>query len=86
MKNPLSQPTSQFLESWWVEISTQSPHCDYYFGPFASHSEAVRAQPGYVEDLGREGSEVLALSVLCRCPPEVLTVEYPEMVRFKAYA
>ncbi|MEM9148875.1 MAG: DUF1816 domain-containing protein [Cyanobacteria bacterium P01_F01_bin.3] len=85
MKKPLSQPTSQFLESWWVELSTQSPRCDYYFGPFASHGEAVRAQPGYVEDLEQEGSEVLTLSVLCRRPPEVLTVEYPAVAWSKAY-
>lgn len=78
MKNPLMQLTSLFREPWWLALSTQYPRCDYYFGPFASHGEAVRAQPGYVEDLEQEGSEVLGLFVLCRRPPAELTMEYPE--------
>lgn len=86
MKNPLSQLTSLFREPWWVELSTQSPRCDYYFGPFASHGEAVRAQAGYVEDLEQEGSEVLGLFVMCRRPPEELTVEYPEVAWSEACA
>ena len=78
MKSLANQLFGLFRKSWWLEISTASPRCEYYFGPFRSESEAVQARSGYVEDLEQEGSELLRVSVVHRPVPAELTVEYPE--------
>lgn len=59
--------------SWWAEISTTSPYCIYYFGPFSTLNEAKVASPGYVEDLEGEGARDIGV-VIRRCQPEVLTI------------
>lgn len=59
--------------SWWAEISTTSPHCIYYFGPFSTSNEAKVASPGYVEDLESEGASDIVV-VIQRCQPKVLTI------------
>lgn len=58
---------------WWVEISTDSPHCIYYFGPFQNLKEAETAQRGYLEDLESEAAQGIVVNIK-RCKPEVLTV------------
>ena len=78
MKNLVNQLIGRNVKSWWLETSTESPRCEYYFGPFGSESEAVQARSGYVEDLEHEGSELLRVSVVRRQAPAELTVEYPE--------
>ena len=78
MKNLVNKLIGLYEKSWWLEISTTSPRCEYYFGPFGSESEAVQARPGYVEDLEQEGSELLRVSVVRRQAPGELTVEYPK--------
>ncbi len=65
----------------WIEIITDSPRCTYYFGPFASESEAEAAKVGYIEDLEAEGSKGLAVMVK-RCKPESLTI-YDDSLDFK---
>jgi len=57
----------------WVEITTESPRCTYYFGPFANESEADTAKFGYIEDLEAEGATGL-IALVKRCKPEQLTV------------
>ncbi len=64
--------------AWWVEVKTVSPHCVYYFGPFASSAEAEASKPGYVEDLERESAEGITVSVR-RGKPNELTIEYPQL-------
>lgn len=59
--------------AWWVEVTTQSPTCVYYFGPFASVQEAQEELPGYLEDLTQEGAQSIKASVK-RCQPAELTV------------
>ncbi|MDJ0702188.1 MAG: DUF1816 domain-containing protein [Leptolyngbyaceae cyanobacterium MO_188.B28] len=76
MKSLVSQLIGLYQKSWWLEISTESPRCEYYFGPFESESEAVQARSGYVEDLEQEGSELRRVLVVRRRPPEELTVDY----------
>ncbi|NEP19670.1 MAG: DUF1816 domain-containing protein [Leptolyngbya sp. SIO4C1] len=61
---------------WWVKVSTESPHCLYYFGPFSSQHEATYAQPGYIEDLMQEGAEQIQAAITRQQAPEQLTVEY----------
>lgn len=67
----------QFVESftspWWVEITTATPKCMYYFGEFTNKLEARSAVPGYVEDLNGEGAQGIKV-VLKRCNPKELTV------------
>lgn len=58
--------------AWWAEITTTSPRCTYYFGPFQSYDEAKQAYPGYIEDLDGEGAQGIIV-VVKRCNPEVLT-------------
>ena len=65
----------------WVEIVTDTPRCTYYFGPFASETEAEVAKFGYIEDLETEGCKGLAVMVK-RCKPETLTV-YDDSLDFK---
>lgn len=58
---------------WWVKITTVSPHCLYYFGPFASFEEARQEQGGYLEDLEEEGARGISLSIE-RGNPHALTI------------
>lgn len=80
MKSLVNQLIGLYRKNWWLQISTESPYCDYFFGPFESESEAVKARPGYVEDLEQEGSELLSVSVVRRQAPTELTIEYSEAV------
>lgn len=59
--------------AWWAEITTNSPRCTYYFGPFQSYDEAKQAYPGYIEDLNSEGAQEIVV-VIKRCQPELLTI------------
>lgn len=59
--------------AWWVEIKTDAPRCTYYFGPFASATEAEQHKGGYVEDLMQEGAQDIRLSIK-RCKPTKLTI------------
>ncbi|MEA5465818.1 DUF1816 domain-containing protein [Leptothoe sp. PORK10 BA2] len=78
MKNFTNQLFGLFQKSWWLEISTVSPSCEYYFGPFGSENEALQEQPGYMEDIEQEGSKVQKVLVTHRKTPAQLTVEYPQ--------
>jgi hypothetical protein len=59
---------------WWVEISTITPKCLYYFGPFSSSVEAQAHQSGYIEDLQKEGAQGITAQVK-QCQPAFLTQE-----------
>jgi Domain of unknown function (DUF1816) len=59
--------------AWWVEITTDSPRCVYYFGPFLSSKIAKESRSGYVEDLEQEGAQDIAVKVK-RCKPKNLTI------------
>ena len=76
MQSSVNQRLDVSNKSWWLEISTQSPACHYHFGPFASESEVVLAQPGYEADLAKEGCELVGTWVVARHqPPANLTLE-----------
>ena len=63
----------KFNQPYWIEITTKSPFCIYYFGPFDSYIEAKTMQSGYVEDL--EGEKATGISVeIKRCMPTKLTI------------
>ncbi len=57
---------------WWIEVTTSEPNCIYYFGPFATSTEANTLCPGYVHDLINEGAEEI-YTVIKRCQPSELT-------------
>lgn len=57
----------------WVEITTITPSCTYYFGPFASRSSAEDAHLGYLEDLKGEGAQGIEI-VIKQCKPTTLTI------------
>lgn len=59
--------------AWWVEITTESPRCTYYFGPFAAEQTATNAKSGYIEDLQREDAQEIR-AVVKRCKPTNLTI------------
>ncbi|MDX1976603.1 MAG: DUF1816 domain-containing protein, partial [Pseudanabaenaceae cyanobacterium bins.68] len=61
--------------AFWIEISTASPRCIYYFGPYFSRSEAEQAKPGFEEDLVREGATGLVAMIFQRPTPDILTIE-----------
>jgi hypothetical protein len=60
--------------AWWVEIGTDRPDCTYYFGPFASATEARTHTSGYVEDLESEAAEGIHIS-LKRGKPTQITID-----------
>ena len=57
----------------WVEVTTSTPRCTYYFGPFASRSDALEAQIGYLEDLKGEGAQDIK-AMIKKCKPSTLTI------------
>lgn len=59
--------------AYWVKISTESPQCIYYFGPFSSSDEAEAHSDGYYEDLVGEAAQNIVVSVE-RCRPKELTI------------
>lgn len=73
LKNLLPGFLPKLGMAWWVEITTESPRCTYYFGPFQNSSEALAACPGYVEDLESEQAQGIETNIKC-CKPGVLTV------------
>lgn len=73
MKELWTNVLNAFGKAWWVEIVTESPRCTYYFGPFASSTEAESAKSGYIEDLEQEGAQGIKLAIK-RCKPEKLTI------------
>ena len=64
-------------QAWWVEITTERPHCTYYFGPFISAVEADAAKIGYVEDLESESAQGIQVAIK-RCKPVQMTIDYEE--------
>jgi Domain of unknown function (DUF1816) len=50
-------------QAWWVEISTERPHCVYYFGPFTTAVEADAAKVGYIEDLESESAQGIQFTI-----------------------
>jgi hypothetical protein len=71
--NKLANVANALGLAWWVEVTTASPPCTYYFGPFWSSDEADDARGGYVEDLEQEGAQGIFATVK-RCKPEALTI------------
>lgn len=76
MKNIIDKIVKFFSKAWWLEISTEAPSCEYYFGPFSSEREALQEKPGYLEDIEREGSQIRQVSIAHRQAPPELTIEY----------
>ncbi|WP_019502335.1 DUF1816 domain-containing protein [Pseudanabaena sp. PCC 6802] len=62
---------------WWVEVTTSSPQCVYYFGPFLNFIEASNLCPAYVEDLVAEGAQNITTAIK-RCYPAELTKFYED--------
>ncbi len=76
MQNVFNKLQGMFAKDWWIEISTDLPHCLYYFGPFQSKTEAAQSEAGYVEDLKQEGAEIIQVTMMKCSSPEQLTVDY----------
>ena len=72
MKEVLLTVLEQIGMAWWVEVTTDTPKCTYYFGPFLTSSEASAHQPGYLEDLKTEGAQDIQVQMK-RCKPRNLT-------------
>ncbi|HEY9825858.1 MAG TPA: DUF1816 domain-containing protein, partial [Stenomitos sp.] len=49
LKGQLASFLNRVGLAWWVEVTTQSPKCVYYFGPFASSQEAEVELPGFLK-------------------------------------
>jgi hypothetical protein len=62
-------------QAWWVEITTDRPHCTYYFGPFATAVEADESKAGYIEDLESESAQGMQVAIK-RCKPVQMTIDY----------
>jgi hypothetical protein len=64
-------------QAWWVEVTTERPHCTYYFGPFGTAVEADEAKVGYIEDLESESAQGIQVAIK-RCKPAQMTIDYEE--------
>lgn len=75
MKNELWLNTLELLGmAWWIEVTTESPKCTYYFGPYVSADEAKTEQAGFIADLEGEGAQSIRATIK-RCRPAQLTIE-----------
>lgn len=63
-----------FKRDWWIKVTTDSPLCTYYFGPFDTIQEAKYCQGGYVEDLENEGASGISAKIQWT-QPQTLTLE-----------
>jgi hypothetical protein len=80
MKDALLSLRSALGFAYWVRISTESPQCIYYFGPFASSAEAEAHSDGYYEDLVGEAAQNIVVSLQRRAPKELtITEDWGEM-------
>jgi len=70
--------------AFWVEISTDSPKCTYFFGPFLTKEEATKTKDGYLDDLKGEGAIGIQYAIK-QIKPTQLTIfeEGDETVNFK---
>jgi hypothetical protein len=73
MKELLINLMNTFGLAFWVKISTESPKCIYYFGPFMTLKDAQISQTGYIEDLEVEGAQGIKVNIK-RCKPNTLTI------------
>lgn len=60
---------------WWVKVTTDRPHCTYYFGPFVTKIEAATNKSGYIEDLESELAAVVRVEI-ARDRPVQLTIKH----------
>lgn len=60
---------------WWVKISTSRPKCIYYFGSFDNKSEAMKALPGYIEDLEQEQAKGISVEIKQEYPKSLTIAE-----------
>lgn len=74
MKDTLLSLLGSLGLAYWVKITTDSPTCTYYFGPFANELEAKVAQAGYCEDLRGEGAQNIVVAYERRRRPSELTI------------
>ena len=58
---------------WWIRVTTYSPGCVYYFGPFDSWTEAESKQVDYIEDIKKEGVPEI-ISQIKQFQPKQLTI------------
>jgi Domain of unknown function (DUF1816) len=75
IQNIWSNLLDRIGRAWWIEVTTEHPHCVYYFGPFANASAADRAKSGYVEDLENELAQGIQVTI-AQCHPIELTIDY----------
>lgn len=73
-----SSKTVSVTLPWWVKIVTERPPCTYFFGPFASASEARDNQAGYIEDLEQEGATGIERLILQDRPQTLTIYDEPE--------
>ncbi|WP_017295133.1 DUF1816 domain-containing protein [Geminocystis herdmanii] len=73
MKELLIKILDLFGLACWLEISTESPRCTYYFGPFLTKKDARISQDGYIEDLLEEGTKGITVTTK-RFKPRDLTI------------
>ncbi len=74
MKDTLLSLLGSLGLAYWVKITTDSPTCTYYFGPFSTELEGQVAQAGYCEDLRAEGAQNITVTCERRRRPSELTI------------
>lgn len=57
----------------WIKVTTESPRCVYFFGPFLTVKGARMMQQGYLDDLRGEGAGGIKTEIQ-RFKPSELTI------------
>lgn len=57
----------------WIKVTTESPRCVYFFGPFLTVKGARKEENGYLEDLRGEGAGSIKTEIK-RFKPTELTI------------
>ncbi|MEG4218193.1 DUF1816 domain-containing protein [Microcoleus sp. Pol14C6] len=70
----LAQPASSTRRGeWWVEVETDSPKRNYYFGPYDSRQEASNSSNRYIRDLENKGAKKISINIKQGSQPTQLT-------------
>ena len=71
--------------NWWIEIIVDGPACIYYFGDFNNYQEAEHSKNKYIQDLEREGTEIVDTRI-GQYSPEELTIYLDNMFRHSKFS
>ena len=68
-----STDESSYEEAWWLEITTNQPDFEYFFGPFPQKCDVAIRKSGFIKDLYDEGATNIQSDIRWCRPTEITT-------------